>query len=84
MKEWDSAASYCIISEAGGKMTDMLGNDLTYNNKDVDPGGQFTNGGKLSRSTYVFPEFDTLGDILTDFNNMSNLTLLITNRKSSQ
>lgn len=35
MKEWDSAASYCIISEAGGKMTDMLGNDLTYNNKEV-------------------------------------------------
>jgi 3'(2'), 5'-bisphosphate nucleotidase len=35
MKEWDTAASYCIISEAGGKMTDMLGNALTYNNKDV-------------------------------------------------
>jgi 3'(2'), 5'-bisphosphate nucleotidase len=35
MKEWDSAASYCIIFEAGGKMTDMLGNDITYNNKDV-------------------------------------------------
>lgn len=35
MKEWDSAASYCIISEAGGKMTDMLGNDITYNDKDV-------------------------------------------------
>lgn len=35
MKEWDSAASYCIISEAGGKMTDMMGNDITYNNKDV-------------------------------------------------
>ena len=35
MKEWDSAASYCIISEAGGKMTDMLGNDLTYNNENV-------------------------------------------------
>lgn len=35
MKEWDSAASYCIISEAGGRMTDMLGNDITYNNKDV-------------------------------------------------
>jgi 3'(2'), 5'-bisphosphate nucleotidase len=30
MKEWDSAASYCIISEAGGRMTDMLGNDITY------------------------------------------------------
>ncbi|MBL7018374.1 MAG: 3'(2'),5'-bisphosphate nucleotidase CysQ [Nitrosopumilus sp.] len=35
MKEWDSAASYCIILEAGGKMTDMSGNDLTYNNEDV-------------------------------------------------
>ncbi len=35
MKEWDSAASYCIILEAGGKMTDMLGNDITYNNKQV-------------------------------------------------
>ncbi len=35
MKEWDSAASYCIITEAGGKMTDMLGNDITYNNRDV-------------------------------------------------
>ena len=36
MKEWDSAASYCIISEAGGKMTDMSGNDITYNNKEVN------------------------------------------------
>lgn len=36
MKEWDSAASYCIINEAGGKMTDMSGNDLSYNNKIVN------------------------------------------------
>ena len=36
MKEWDSAASYCLISEAGGKMTDMYGNDITYNNKIVN------------------------------------------------
>ena len=35
IKEWDTAASYCIISESGGRMTDMLGNDLTYNNKNV-------------------------------------------------
>ena len=35
MKEWDSAASYCIISEAGGRMTDMLGHDISYNNKVV-------------------------------------------------
>ena len=32
MKEWDTCASYCIISEAGGKMTDMKGNDMSYNN----------------------------------------------------
>ena len=46
MKEWDSAASYCIISEAGGKMTDMLGNDVTYNNKKVyhENGILVTNG----------------------------------------
>jgi 3'(2'), 5'-bisphosphate nucleotidase len=36
MKEWDSAASYCLIFEAGGKMTDMLGNDITYNNRIVN------------------------------------------------
>ncbi|MDX1441669.1 MAG: 3'(2'),5'-bisphosphate nucleotidase CysQ [Nitrosopumilaceae archaeon] len=36
MKEWDSAASHCIISEAGGKMTDMGGNEITYNNKIVN------------------------------------------------
>jgi 3'(2'), 5'-bisphosphate nucleotidase len=35
MKEWDTCASYCLVSEAGGKMTDMLGNDLTYNNQNV-------------------------------------------------
>ena len=29
-------ASYCIVTEAGGKMTDMLGNELTYNNKIVN------------------------------------------------
>lgn len=36
MKEWDSCASYCIITEAGGRMTDCLGNDLTYNNRIVN------------------------------------------------
>ncbi|MCS5528289.1 MAG: 3'(2'),5'-bisphosphate nucleotidase CysQ [Nitrosopumilus sp.] len=35
IKEWDTAASHCIITEAGGKMTDMLGNQITYNNKNV-------------------------------------------------
>ena len=31
MKQWDTCASYCIVKEAGGKMTDMNGNDLLYN-----------------------------------------------------
>ena len=31
IKQWDTCASYCLIKEAGGKMTDMLGNDLKYN-----------------------------------------------------
>lgn len=36
MKEWDTAASYCIITEAGGKMTDMQGHDISYNNRIVN------------------------------------------------
>ena len=36
IKEWDTCASYCIITEAGGKMTDTLGNNLTYNNEIVN------------------------------------------------
>ena len=46
MKEWDTAASYCIISEAGGIMTDMVGDELTYNKKNVyhENGILVTNG----------------------------------------
>ena len=36
MKQWDTCASNCIISEAGGKMTDMSGNDLVYNSEIVN------------------------------------------------
>lgn len=35
MKEWDTAASHCIIHEAGGRMTDISGNELSYNRPDV-------------------------------------------------
>ncbi|RNJ77014.1 MAG: 3'(2'),5'-bisphosphate nucleotidase CysQ [Nitrosopumilus sp. H13] len=35
MKEWDTAASYCIVTEAGGRMTDMRGGGLGYNRADV-------------------------------------------------
>ena len=36
MKQWDTAASHCIISESGGKMTDITGNDLIYNTESVN------------------------------------------------
>ena len=36
MKQWDTAASHCVISEAGGKMTDISGNDLVYNTESVN------------------------------------------------
>ena len=31
IKQWDTCASYCLITEAGGKITDMSGKALTYN-----------------------------------------------------
>ena len=36
IKEWDTAASYCIVNEAGGRMTDMQGRDISYNNRTVN------------------------------------------------
>ncbi len=35
MKEWDTAAAYIMIFEAGGRMTDLKGNELIYNQKEV-------------------------------------------------
>jgi 3'(2'), 5'-bisphosphate nucleotidase len=32
--EWDTAASHCVLSEAGGRLTDIHGNDICYNSKD--------------------------------------------------
>jgi 3'(2'), 5'-bisphosphate nucleotidase len=36
IKQWDTAAAYCLIHEAGGKMTDMLGGALVYNTEHVN------------------------------------------------
>lgn len=36
IKQWDTCAAYCLIKEAGGKMTDMEGNDLEYNTKIIN------------------------------------------------
>lgn len=59
MKEWDSAASYCIIHEAGGKMTDMNGNDLVYNKEDVyHKNGILVTNGKIHEK--IVEEFKKL------------------------
>lgn len=34
-KEWDTCAPHMILTEAGGRITDLDGRDLTYNNEDV-------------------------------------------------
>ena len=46
MKQWDTCASSCIISEAGGKMTDLSGNEFSYNTENIfhENGILVTNG----------------------------------------
>ena len=46
MSQWDTCASWCVISEAGGQMTDISGNDLFYNTESVkhENGLLVTNG----------------------------------------
>jgi len=46
MKQWDTCASNCIISEAGGKMTDISGKEMIYNTESVhhENGILVTNG----------------------------------------
>jgi 3'(2'), 5'-bisphosphate nucleotidase len=36
IKQWDTCASYCLVTEAGGKMTDMLGNEIFYNTEKLN------------------------------------------------
>ncbi|HXG74510.1 MAG TPA: 3'(2'),5'-bisphosphate nucleotidase CysQ [Candidatus Nitrosotenuis sp.] len=36
IKQWDTCASYCLVTEAGGRMTDMLGNEIFYNTEKVN------------------------------------------------
>ena len=36
IKQWDTCASYCLLKEAGGKITDVLGNDLKYNTEAIN------------------------------------------------
>ena len=46
IKQWDTCASYCLIKEAGGNITDVFGNNLEYNTEIVNHqnGIKITNG----------------------------------------
>ena len=60
MKQWDTAASHCIITEAGGRMTDMLGRDLVYDDDHIyHPHGILaTNGAVHDRIVREFGVYD--------------------------
>ena len=48
MKQWDTCASYSIITEAGGKMTDLIGNELLYNDNSLNhENGLLVTNGKI-------------------------------------
>ena len=36
IKQWDTCASYCLIKEAGGNITDIFNNDLKYNTEAIN------------------------------------------------
>jgi 3'(2'), 5'-bisphosphate nucleotidase len=59
IKQWDTCASYCLITEAGGKMTDMHGNDLKYNTEKLnhENGLLVSNGLIHDQVTNIYDEF---------------------------
>ena len=59
IKQWDTCASYCLITEAGGKMTDMHGNDLKYNTEKLnhENGLLVSNGLIHDQVTNIYAEF---------------------------
>jgi len=60
MSQWDTCASNCIISEAGGKMTDISGHDLIYNTETVkhENGLLVTNGFVHEKTVSKISELD--------------------------
>jgi len=62
VKQWDSCASYCLITESGGKMTDMLGNELKYNTEFLNHknGLLVSNGTNHERIIEKYKEFSKI------------------------
>ena len=61
MSQWDTCASNCIISEAGGKMTDISGHDLIYNTETVkhENGLLVTNGSVHEKAVSKISKLDS-------------------------
>jgi len=59
IKQWDTCASNCLIKEAGGKMTDLHGNELVYNTENVyhQNGILVTNGLIHNKFAKVYDNF---------------------------
>ena len=59
IKQWDTCASYCLITESGGKMTDLNGQDLEFNTKLINhkDGILVTNGLMHSKIVKEYSKF---------------------------
>ena len=69
MKQWDTCASCCIIKEAGGKMTDMLGSELKYNIDTLNHqnGILVTNGLIHNKIIDNYAKFDNLDIVHSEY-----------------
>lgn len=48
IRHWDTAPAYCLLVEAGGKMTDIFGEDFVYNTKVTNhPNGLLATNGQI-------------------------------------
>lgn len=62
-KQWDTCAPEIILHEAGGKLTDLFGNQVRYNREDV----QNRNGVVASNGAVHEQIIDALAPLLTQF-----------------
>ena len=59
IKQWDTCASHCLISESGGKITSMYGEDLEFNTELINHknGLLVTNGSIHNKIVKKYSEF---------------------------
>jgi 3'(2'), 5'-bisphosphate nucleotidase len=62
-KQWDTCAPEIILHEAGGKLTDLFGQPLTYNNLDL----QNRNGVVASNAVAHKHIINSLQPLLSEF-----------------